>query len=126
VKNGTIALDHAGLVIGVGLPYICDLGTLPAVLQLDGAGQGRMKNIGRGWVKVYQSSSILVGPDEDHLTEIRQRTTEPFGSPPSLRTDELEVLNTPSWQTGGQILIRQQNPLPLDVVGLTLEVTIGG
>lgn len=126
VTGGAITLDHAGLVVAIGLPYISDLGTLPAVLQLDGAGQGRMKNIGRGWIKLYQSSGILMGPDEDHLIEIPQRTTEPYGSPPALQTAELMVLNTPSWQTGGQILIRQTNPLPLSVVGLTLEVTIGG
>jgi hypothetical protein len=126
VTGGAITLDHAASVVQVGLPYTSDLETLPAVLQIDGYGQGRMKNINKAWVKVYQSSGILVGPDEDHLTEIRQRTTEPWGSPPALQTAELLVMTTPSWQTNGQTLIRQQNPLPLDVVGLTLEVVIGG
>jgi hypothetical protein len=126
VTGGAITLDHAAKVIQVGLPYTSDLETLPAVLQLDGYGQGRMKNINKAWVKVYQSSGILVGPDEDHLTEIKQRTTEPWGSPPALASAELMVMTTPSWQENGQTLIRQQNPLPLDVVGLTLEVAIGG
>jgi hypothetical protein len=126
VSDGAITLDYAASVVQVGLPYTSDLLTLPAVLQLDGYGQGRMKNINKAWVKVYQSSGILVGPDADHLTEIKQRTTEPWGSPPALQSAELQVMTTPSWQTGGQVLIRQQNPLPLDVVGLTLEVAIGG
>lgn len=126
VTGGTITLDHAASVVTVGLPYTSDLETLPAVLQIDGYGQGRTKNINKGWVKVYQSSGILVGPDEDHLTEIKQRTTEPWGSPPALQSNELLVMTTPSWQASGQTLIRQENPLPLDVVGLTLEVVIGG
>lgn len=126
VTNGAITLDHAASVVTVGLPYTSDLETLPAVLQLDGAGQGRMKNINKAWVKVYQSSGILVGPDENNLTEIKQRTTEPWGSPPALQSAELLVMTTPSWQAGGQVLIRQENPLPLSVVGLTLEVAIGG
>ncbi len=46
--------------------------------------------------------------------------------PPALQTAELMVLNTPSWQTSGQVLIRGTDPLPLEVVGLTLEVAIGG
>jgi hypothetical protein len=126
VTGGAITLDHAASTVTVGLPYMSDLQTLPAVMQLDGYGQGRTKNINKAWVKVYQSSGILVGPDAEHLTEIAQRTNEPWGSPPSLKTAELLVLNTPSWQENGQVLIRQAQPLPLEVVGLTLEVAIGG
>ncbi|MGB7985108.1 MAG: hypothetical protein WCF54_08110 [Terracidiphilus sp.] len=126
VTGGSITLDHAASVITVGLPYVSDLQTLPATMQVDGFGQGRMKNINKAWVKVFQSSSILVGPDEDHLTEIRQRTNEVLGSPPALKSSELLVMTTPSWQEAGQILVRQAQPLPLEVVGMTLEVAIGG
>ena len=127
VVNGAITLEHAANTVTVGLPYTCDIVTLPAAMQVDGYGQGRTKNINRAWVKVFQSSSILIGPDANHLTEIAQRTNEPFGSPPALQSMELgPVLNSPSWQQSGQILIRQVNPLPLEVVGLTLEAVIGG
>ena len=127
VTNGTITLGHAASTVTVGLPYTCDVVTLPVVMQVDGYGQGRTKNINKAWVKVFQSSGILIGPDVNHLTEIAQRTNEPFGSPPSLQSTELgPVMTTPSWQTSGQVVIRQANPLPLEVVGLTLEVVIGG
>jgi hypothetical protein len=126
VTDGAITLDHAAKVIQIGLPYTSDLQTMPAVMQVDGYGQGRTKNINKAWVKVNQSSSIFVGPDENHLTEIRQRTNEPWGSPPSLQSAELLVLTTPQWRQTGQVLIRQVNPLPLEVVGLTLVVAIGG
>jgi len=126
VTAGAITLDHAASVVTVGLPYVSDLQTLPAVLQLDGFGQGRMKNINKAWVKVYQSSGVLVGPDANHLTEIKQRTTEPWGSPPSVQTAELLVMTTPAWAQSGQVLIRQEHPLPLTVTGLTMEVAIGG
>jgi hypothetical protein len=126
VTGGSITLDHAAQVVTVGLPYVSDLETLPALLQIDGYGKGRTKNISRAWINVYQSSGILVGPSLDDLTEVAQRTTEPYGSAPALKSEELPVLDSPSWQDSGQIFIRQQNPLPLDVVGLTLEVSIGG
>jgi hypothetical protein len=126
VTGGAITLDHAASVITIGLPITADLQTLPAILQLDAFGQGRMKNINKAWVKVFQSSGIFVGPDANNLTEIKQRTTEPWGSPPSLQSAELMVLTTPQWQETGQSFIRQQRPLPLSVVGLTMEVAIGG
>ena len=126
VTGAAITLDHAAKVVTVGLPYLSDLQTLPAVLQLDGYGQGTTKNINKAWLKVYQSSGVLVGPDCDNLTEIVQRTTEPYGSPAALQTAELEILITPEWQQNGQSFIRQANPLPLTVVGLTMQVAIGG
>lgn len=126
VTSGSISLQRAATKIVVGLPYESDLQTLPMTLNVDGFGQGRMKNVNKAWLRVYKSSGIFVGPDADHLVEYKQRTTEPYGSPPSLKSDELLIVMTPSWGAGGQVYIRQSDPLPLTLVGLTLEVSIGG
>ncbi len=126
VANGAITLDYPASTVTIGLPYLSDLQTMPAVLQLDGFGQGRAKNINNAWLKVFQSSSILVGPNENSLSTVPQRTTERWGSPPALQTSELQVLTTPTWQQNGQVFVRQQDPLPLEVVGITLEASIGG
>ena len=126
VTSGAISLQRAATKIIVGLPYESDLQTLPMTLNVDGFGQGRTKNVNKAWLRVFKSSGIFVGPDADHLVEYKQRTTEPYGSPPSLKSDELLVVMTPSWGAGGQVYIRQADPLPLTLVGLTLEVSIGG
>lgn len=126
VTGGTITLSHSASKIQVGLPYQSDLQTLPVTLNIDGFGQGRFKNINKAWVRVFQSSGIFIGPDENNLTEAKQRTTEPYGSPPSLKSDEIYVMLTPTWAASGQIYLRQHDPLPLTLVGLTLEVAIGG
>ncbi len=83
LAGGVITLDRPATVVQVGLPYVFDVMTLPAVMQIDGYGQGRTKNINKAWVKVYQSGSIFVGPDEDHLTEISAADDPetPYGSP---------------------------------------------
>ena len=126
VTGGAVSLPRPCSKITVGLPYESDLQTLPMALQIDGFGQGRMKNVNKAWLRVDQSSGIFVGPDEDHLVEAKQRTTEPYGSPPSLKSDEILVVMTPSWAASGQIFVRQSDPLPLTVVGVTAEVSIGG
>ena len=36
------------------------------------------------------------------------------------------MMLTPTWQDYGQIFIRQNDPLPLTIVGITLEVAVGG
>ena len=126
VVSGSISLDRAFTVVHVGLPYQSDLQTLPLTINIDGAGQGRRKNINKATLRVFQSSGIFVGPDADNLVEAKQRSTEPYGSPPALKSDEVDVDLMPKWANSGQVFIRQVDPLPLSVVGLTLEVVIGG
>lgn len=127
VSSGAISLDVPAVVVHAGIPIEANLQTLPLALQVDHAfGQGRMKNINNASMRVYRSSGIWVGPDEDHLTEAKQRTTEPYGSPPALKSEEIGVMLSPSWSDGGQIYLRQADPLPLTVISLNLEVAVGG
>ena len=127
VTSGKVTLDSPAVVAQIGLPIIADAQTLPPVLQTDSAfGQGRPKNINKAWLRVYRSSGIWIGPDADHLTEAKQRTTEAYGSPPALKSEEIEMLLTPSWQDAGQVYVRQTDPLPLTLVALTLEIQTGG
>jgi hypothetical protein len=121
-----VNLEVAANIVTVGLPYESDLQTLPLALQIDGFGQGRYKNINKAWLRVFQSSGIFVGPDDKNLVEAKQRTSEPYGTPPALKSDEILVMLTPTWAASGQVYIRQQDPLPLTIVGLTLEVSVGG
>ena len=126
VSSGSITLDRASSVVHVGLEYESDLQTLPLALQVEAFGQGRVKNLNHVWLRVLESSGIFAGPSADKLIEAKQRTTEPYGAPPRLKTEDIKIMLTPTWQDTGQLFVRQTDPLPLTVVGLTLEVAIGG
>ena len=126
VSSGSITLERAGSVVHIGLPYASDLNTLPMALQVEAFGQGRVKNINHVWLRVLESSGIFAGPSADKLVEAKQRTTEPYGTPPNLKTEDIKIMLSPAWQDNGQLFVRQTDPLPLTVVGLTLEVAMGG
>ena len=126
VNGGAISLNRACSVVHIGLPYKSDLQTLPLQLQTEALGQGRVKNINHVWLRVFESSGIFAGPSADKLVEAKQRTTEPYGTPPNLKTEDIKLMLTPTWQDNGQIFVRQTDPLPLTIVGLTIEVAIGG
>lgn len=128
VTGGSITLDVEASVVQVGLPITADLQTLPMAAMLnDGSyGQGHAKNVNKVWLRVYRSSGIFVGPSFTNLTEVKQRTTEVYGAPPALRSEEVSVAVSPSWGNGAQICVRQSDPLPLTVVAMTLEVALGG
>ena len=126
VVNGSITLDRASSIVHLGLPIEADLQTLPMALQVEAFGQGRVKNLNHVWLRVLESSGIFAGPSADKLVEAKQRTTEPYGSPPDLKTQDIKIMLTPQWQDNGQLFVRQTDPLPLTIVGLTLEVAMGG
>jgi hypothetical protein len=126
VSSGTITLDYPTRIAQIGLPITADAQTLPWSAQIDpGMGQGRTKNVDKVWLRVNNSGSVFVGPDADNLTEAKQRTTEVYGSPPALVTKEILIVITPSQYEAGQVFIRQINPLPITLVSMTMEVTIG-
>lgn len=127
VIGGKITLQQPASKVQVGLPITADLQTLPLALQVDGAaGIGRQKNVNKAFIRVDRSSGIFAGPSFDKLTEVKERTTEPYGSPPSLKSGEVSVAVAPSWGPDGALCIRQSDPLPLTIVSIAVEVATGG
>ena len=124
----TPALETACSTVHVGLGYLSDIQTLPAVLdQAYAAGQGTMKNPSKVYIRVTQSSLVKAGPSFSKLTDYPARAvSDPYGSPPALRTGELSLAINPSWGTDGAVCIRQDQPLPLTVLSLAIDDAVGG
>lgn len=125
VTGGAITLDVEASTVHVGLPITADLQSLPLAFEAEGYGQGRVKNVNQVWLRVYRSSGIFVGPNPNELVEAKQRTTEPYGSPPALKSEEIQVMVTPTWADSGSVYVRQSDPLPLTIVSMSLEVAVG-
>jgi hypothetical protein len=127
VTAGAITLDNAASIVTVGLPITADTETLPLAASIDpGYAQGRVKNVNKVWLRVVNSSGIFAGPSVDQLVQFKQRTTEPYGTPPRLRTDEIEIVLRPDWGNDASIIVRQSDPLPITLVSMTMEVSIAG
>ena len=124
VKDGKVKLDTPVTHAHIGLPIKAELKTLPVAYQAqDGSyGRGHMKNINKVFIRVYRSSGISVGPDENRLTPVKMRGEEAYGEPPQLISEEIPLAVNPKWTDGGQILVRQDNPLPLTVVSWAAEM----
>ncbi len=127
VVDGKITIEHEASKIHVGLPITAEVVTLPWAIESDtSGGQGRMKNVNEIYLRVQDSSGIFAGPSFERLTELKQRTNEPYGTPPRLKSSEMRLVVAPSWQDSGQICLRQSDPLPLTIVSMTLQVVTGG
>jgi len=126
VSGGAVTLQVAASIVAVGLPITADLQTLPFSFMAQGYGQGAMKNVNKVWLRVHNSSGIFAGPTAEELVQYKQRTTEPYGAPPSLITGVIELDLSPAWDDDGTVYIRQSDPLPLIVASMTIEASIGG
>ena len=86
-----------------------------------------MKNVNGAAIRVTQSSLVSAGPSFDKLTEYPARdVTDPYGSPPALRTGEFRFSIGPSWNPDGGVCIRRSRPVPLTVLSMALDVAVGG
>jgi hypothetical protein len=128
VTGGAITLGTAASKIHVGLGFTSDLRTLPLAIEgMQGAGQGTMKNINKVHLRVSQSALVKAGPDFTRLREYPARAvSDPYGSPPALRDGELSLSVDPSWNTDAAICVRQDLPVPLTVLSMTLDLQTGG
>lgn len=128
VSGGSVTLDEPASVVHVGLGYTSDFMTLPLALEaVPAGGQGFTKNVNSVAMRVTQSSLVQAGPRFDKLTEYPARqVSDPYGSPPALRTGEFRFAIGPSWTSDGAVCIRQDRPLPLTVLSMALDVTAGG
>lgn len=128
VAGGQVVLDFAASTVHIGLPITADLRTLPLALEsAQAAGQGTVKNVNKVHMRVSQSSVLKAGPAFDRLREYPARAvSDPYGSPPELRDGELSLSVDPSWNQDAAICVRQDLPLPLTVLSMTLEIQTGG
>lgn len=121
VANGTVTLNYAASKVHVGLPYTSDLKTLPMVLQTESFGQGVVKNINKAWLRVHRSCPFKIGPSETKLV-----SSDPYMAVASMVDGPVDVMLSPTWDWDGSMLIRQTDPVPLNVISTSVEVAIGG
>jgi len=74
---------------------------------------------------VKDSGGLKAGPSTDKLTPFKARTFETYGNPPALQSREIDLVVSADWNSTGQVVIRQDDPLPLNIIYIAAEVAIG-
>ncbi len=71
-------------------------------------------------------SGFSVGTKVDKWITAKIRTDEAYGTPPAWRTGERDGELNSGWSRGGQIIVRQDDPVPLEISALTVHIQMGG
>ena len=128
VSNGAVTLDNDASTIHIGLDYTSQLQTLPAAYEgAPAAGQGTMKNVSTVYLRVVESVLVSAGPSFTRLTNYPGRdVAQNYGTPPAVRTAELDFDIEGDWNTDGSVCIQQSGPFPLTVAAIATETQTGG
>lgn len=119
VENGAITLTTRASQIHVGLGYTCDLETMDFNYDTKyGTLQDKVGTVASAMIKVVNTASLQVGPDEDHLT------TEDFDDA-TLTTDDKEVFLVPGTYRECRVFCRVTEPLPCQIIAIIARVSHG-
>ena len=122
--SGGITLSYPATKIHVGLPIQADFQTLDLELG-QGTIQGKTKSISTVTFRVENTRGGKIGPSADNLTEFKQRAYESYGDPTAPKTGDLRV-NIPSkWSSSGSVFFRQDDPLPVTLLAVIPEISVG-
>jgi hypothetical protein len=127
VANGTVTLPNAASRVHLGLNYTATIKSL----RLDNNNpldtvQGRNKKMTRLTLRLEDTMGLYHGPDLDHLRSAKFGLPALYGQELSMVTGDKHVTLSPSWNKNGQIVVQQQDPLPMTVLALIPDVVIGG
>ena len=107
------------------LPYQCDLETLDLSIAQSSVIE-KQKLVHMVTALVQESVGIWAGSDADHLIPARQRATETYNQATQPLSDQVQIRIQSSWSKGGNVFIRQNDPLPITVLALVPNATVGG
>jgi len=126
VTGGSIPdFDRKYARIHVGLAYRSLIETLDLVnTQADD--NGVMKATGPIYARFEQCRGVKVGQNEETAYELMPRDDEGYYSPPKLMSGIHEVENWGNWAQDIPMHFIQDYPLPMTVLGLTVEYVYGG
>ncbi|MCC6863275.1 MAG: hypothetical protein IT544_00500 [Rhodobacteraceae bacterium] len=133
VSNGSVTLPFAASKVHVGLPYEATLMTLDldtGMVQGLGTVQGRKKTVAEVTLRVEKTRGIWIGTadetrDSGKLIEFKQRSSEAWDEAIGLMTGDLEITPIADWTNGGNIVIKQFDPLPMTILAIMPDVAVG-
>jgi hypothetical protein len=126
VSSGTVVLQEAAGIAHIGLPYDSDMETLD--LELKNANETVLDKkiaVTSLTVIVEESRGIFAGKDKNSLYEAKT-DRDTYEDPLSMITGQVEISISNDWNGKGRVFIRQSDPLPVSVLAVIPEVTIGG
>ncbi len=117
-------IPEPATIAHVGLPYTSDLETLEFASQRTEV-RARTKIIKRLHFEVLDTKNLKVGQSFDKLQEARIRTEPDSYGLTSVKSGLIEMTTRVSPRKSGGACVRQEDPLPAEIISMIPELEIG-
>ena len=120
VSSGAVTLERYVTKAHAGLSYNSTLRTLRVDAgSAMGTSQGKVKRINELTVRLYRSVGLKVGRDASNLDIVPFRSSAAsMDAPIALYTGDKEIELNGNYDTDGQLTIRQDQPLPMNILAV--------
>lgn len=130
VTDGTVSLDRAYTRVVAGLRYDEDseIETLDidlGMVQGLGSVQARNVTVSAVTLRLQNSREFYAGPDEDTLT-LTKVTNTTYDAAPDLYTGDKKLTISSAWDSNGRVVVRPAGPVPLTILAVAPDITVGG
>ena len=120
VTGGSVTLPDDGKVVHVGLPFEAEIETLPPAINLEdvGSARGRPIKANKVYIQVENTTQIKAGPSSARMYEYAHSSEGAY-------TGTVSVPLYPDWNREGTIIVKQTYPLPMTILGMAPDYTVG-
>lgn len=131
VASGQITLEEPASKVQAGLSYVSELESLDCATGEQGQeARTRVKVVRQVGIEVEASRGLKVAESVDadaaFWSEWKQRVGEDAFGPIPLYSGLVKIAVSGRFGYGGRAAVRQEDPLPVTVIGLAREVELGG
>lgn len=126
VSSGEITLPSAASTVHVGLSFTAEIETLPPAIDLRdvGAARGRPHRTPRMRLQLEKTRGIKVAGNNRQFNALRLNAGD-LATPADLFTGMVTMSLGEGWSQDGTVVVRQDTPLPMTVLGISPETVIG-
>lgn len=118
VEDGEITFPRAYSLITVGLPYECELHSLPlSNLQLQS--DGRKKRVIGAAVRLLESQGLEIGVDKYY--EVKPAVPTYWGQQPALMSEITKITVESKFERDQVLKFKQRYPVPAAILGFVVE-----
>lgn len=121
VTSGSVALPGFAAVVHVGRPYASEFESLASAGE-----RGRQKLIKETLLELEGTRGLEIGARLAKLTELPIREISDSYAVMGLKRLEARVNIADTWAEQGYVALRQSQPVPTTVLGITRDVEYGG
>jgi len=122
VASGAVTLSVKAAKVHIGLPYTPEINGLPLTDgSATGTGRGKERKIYIMDIILVNTLGAQIGRGSTFDTVLFRKTTDPLDQPPPIFSGTKQVGFPAGWDTIGQYIIKQPQPLPITVIGAVLR-----